>query len=292
MIPFSRPLKRSCGSTESWAVYLDEGEEARSAVHTRERTLTFYSLINMRSDCLPINHILSHTFLVNTHSGEHRQRPAIDLHSPIRDDAHNDLLPPLFAPCLGSLTRAEMRNVGHYAVHCSCEELFVFLEVLEKKLCEPRQAEQEKGGAHIVHGHADEQLGPSGRVKEDLPESIALILHIVRIARSRRIAHVRKLPTLPIIELIQQLARHRAVEHEISMIELYPLERLVSPRHSLRNPPVSDTSRRFSIFQHGRVESARHVACLAGPASPPRSVRVLVLLFSISVLEAVMTMNL
>ncbi len=129
-----------------------------------------------------------------------------------------------------------MCDICHDTVHGSCEQLLIF----------------------VVHGQHDEELGSTRRIEEYLTQGIALILEVVGVTSCGSVTHVSELSRLSVVELVEQLRWDWTVEDQVTVVELHPLERLVSSWDTLRNLAESHTTS-LAVLHHGRVKSAWHV---------------------------------
>lgn len=163
---------------------------------------------------------LGDSVLVSTHCGNNAQCPRIDLLPSVGHNAHDHLLPPLFAPRLAAIAFAQMCDILHYTVHGPAEELLVL----------------------VVHGHDYEKLRPPGRVVVHLTKREAAVLKVVRVTCGSRVAHVRKLALVLLCRHLEQLGRHRRIKNEVAVEELDLLDRLVSAGHALGNVSVADVA--------------------------------------------------
>ena len=73
----------------------------------------------MACDWLAIDDVLCNAVLIDALSCDDGQRARVDLLAPVRDDDHDDLLPRVWPPHLGSIARAQVLNVLLDAIHGS-----------------------------------------------------------------------------------------------------------------------------------------------------------------------------
>lgn len=92
----------------------------------------------------------------------------------------------------------------------------------------------------VVHRHHDEQLGPSRRIVQDLPQGVLFVLEIVRIARRGGVPQMRDLAIRPIGAHVQQFGRNGTIEHQVTVIQADFFHRLVPSRNPLRDPSISN----------------------------------------------------
>ncbi len=132
---------------------------------------------------------------MGTKSSDHLKCALIDLHAPITDNAHHDLLPTLLAPRPRTIPGAQMRNVLHDSMHRPAEQVVLF----------------------VVHGHDYKQLRSSRGLVEDLAERETVILKFIGIASCGRIAHMRKFAIVLKLAAVEQFLRDLSVEDEVTM---------------------------------------------------------------------------
>jgi len=151
----------------------------------------------MRRHILLPNLRLCHTLLIRAHRRNHTQRPRVDLASPIANNTHHHLLPPVLTPRLASVPLTQMRNVLDHTVHRPAKKFLVF----------------------VVHGHYDKQLRAARRVVVHLTESEARVFEIIRIACGCGISHMGEFAFGAVRTHIEQLFGHCIVEYEVTVEE-------------------------------------------------------------------------
>lgn len=117
-------------------------------------------LIDMSGDRFSVDGIFGDSLLVNTHGSDGTQRTRVNFGAPIRNDAHNDLLPSILAPGFAPISFAQVGDILDDAMHGTSEELFIF----------------------VVHGENDEEFRPPRRVIKDLTQGESGVLEIIWVA--------------------------------------------------------------------------------------------------------------
>jgi hypothetical protein len=159
-------------------------------------------LVDVSRDVLVVDLLLGDALLIHAHTGQQRPGPRVDLGTAVADDAHDDLLPGVLAPRLALGALAHVLDVLEHTDHGARKQNLVL----------------------VVHGHDDEQLSVAGLAEELLAEGEVLVVEVVRIACRSRVSHVGELVALAVGQLVQQLRRDRAVQHQVSAVQEHLLD--------------------------------------------------------------------
>ncbi|KAH0358001.1 chitin synthase, class II, partial [Aureobasidium melanogenum] len=126
-------------------------------------------LVDVTSDFTLVHRILCDTILVHSHGSKSIQSSRMNLFASIGNDADDNLLPAVLAPCSRFLSAAKVSDIAHDTMHGAGKVEFVF----------------------VVHGDTDEQLGLAGCVTNLLTELVATLNKLVGIACDGRVSHYR-----------------------------------------------------------------------------------------------------
>ena len=170
-------------------------------------------LVDVGRHVLAVDLLLCNAILVHSHTCQNSSRSRVDLGTSVADDAHNDLLPSIFSPCLAVLARAHVLDILEDTAHGTRKQDVIL----------------------VVHGHHDEQFRVARLGEELLSEGEALLVKLARVTSGCRISHVGELVSLrrrSVRDHVQELGRDRAIEDEVAIEELDFLDRLESPQPS------------------------------------------------------------
>lgn len=156
-------------------------------------------LVHVRLDGLLVDVVLCDAVLVHAHGGEGVEGARVNLFAPVRDDTHDDLLPAHLAPGAAAAAAAEVADVLHDGVHGAREAVLVL----------------------VVHGDADEELRLARGAPDALPQLVAAVGKVVRVARHGRVSHVRELDLVAPREEAIQDRRDLALEHQLAVDQLH-----------------------------------------------------------------------
>jgi hypothetical protein len=82
----------------------------------------------VRFDFLPVDQVFGYSVLVDAHGDKNIEDARMNISTAIGNNAHYDLLPPVFSPYSASRSGAKMRDIAHYPMHRSCKEDFVLIK--------------------------------------------------------------------------------------------------------------------------------------------------------------------
>jgi hypothetical protein len=155
----------------------------------------------MRSHILPVNLLLSDAILEDTERSQDSSGPRVDFSASIADDAYDDLLPRVLAPCFAVCSRVHVFDVLDHAHHCAGKQLILL----------------------VVHGDDNKQLRMPWLRKQLLAQCEALCIKVGGIARGGRVAHMGEFITLGRLcmrDLVQQPWWDWAIEHQVALEQL------------------------------------------------------------------------
>lgn len=159
---------------------------------------------------LLVDEVLGDAVLVDTHGSQGIKRARMDRSASVRDDADDNLLPPLVAPGARAVARAKVRNVLHDGIHG------------------PREVEL----VLVVHGDADEELRLAGRLADALAQLVPALDEVVGVAGDGGVAHVGELDLVAARQEAVEDRRDLALQDELSVDELDLLPRHLRGAHA------------------------------------------------------------
>ena len=148
----------------------------------------------MSRDFALVDVVLRNALLEATHGSNGVECTRMHFAATVGDDAHYDLLPPVFSPCSRLHARAEVADVLHDTVHCARKVDFVL----------------------VVHGDADEELRLALGAHV-LAQLVSAVHVVVWIAGDGRVSHVGELDVVSSREETVQNGGDLALEDQLAV---------------------------------------------------------------------------